>query len=869
MSARRTSPSLPLAALAALALVAPHPARAAANLVRVPQDAPTLEVAISRVTDGGAIELAGGTYASPPNGFAIKNLGKAFTVRAAAGAAVVLDGGGTRQVVRFENSNRNRGRRVTFERLTFRGGYSEDANEGGAVTISRADAFFRQVIFVDNRTGGLHGGGAMKVLEGSEATCIDCSFRNNSTRLRGGAMVVRNSAVTLLRGEMVGNRTNLPGHDPHSFGGAIMVLDGTLRTTGTRFESNEAGWVGGAIYAIGSWGQGASLTIADASFITNQALPDACCAIADPTGGGAIHVEDATTLRIHRSSFVRNRADIGAAVDGFRALVEVHGSVFQQNGLPAGHRGGAGGAIAIMSTDSADDSTAGGAVNRPPGRLVVTRSLLQGIGQLDGAPWRGGCILAAGDGPRVYGGGSVPIAGTLAENRATVEIRGSVLADCDAGLDNAGNAGYGGGIYGELVEVAMEDSMVLDSDARGSGSGGGAIGLRQQSHARLVRTTFARNTAAISGGTLWSDTSPIEQTDVRFLGNASGAREGRLVAVPAPSSVGSNPTAPTNSALGYAWTGGSAHVNGFGLGQRAGLLEVGPGDFTIVVDGNSSGAARAAGTCTAGPFLCMNGNRFRAETSFVVDGVRRTAQAVSLTGDTGAFWFFDAANVELIVKELDGRGVNGHFWTFFGALTNLEHTLTIYDTVTGAVRVYQNPAGKFASAGDTSAFVGSGSSASGAVVAASGDGMEAIDLNSFVSDDASDSSDDTAVVELPATAPAATCTPNATSLCLSNSRVRVEVTWRDFAGNTGVGHAVALSGDAGYFWFASSSNVEVVTKVLDARGVNGQYWFFYGALSNVEYTLTITDVATGRKKSYTNPINKFGSLGDTSALPAS
>jgi len=575
-----------------------------------------------------------------------------------------------------------------------------------------------------------------------------------------------------------------------------------------------------------------------------------------------VHVEDQTTLRIHRSAFVRNRADIGAAVDGFRASVEVYGSVFQQNGLPAGHRGGAGGAIAVMSTDSADDSTGGGAINRPPGRLVVTRSLLQGVGGLDGAPWRGGCILAAGDGPRVYGGGSVPQAGTVAENRVTVEIRGSVLSDCDAGLDNAGNAGFGGGLYGELAEVLIEDSMVIDSDARGNGSGGGAIGLRQQSHARLVRTSFARDTAAISGGTLWSDTSPIEQSDVRFLGNSNGVREGRLVAVPAASSVGAAPTSPTASALGYAWTGGGANVNGFGLGQRSGLLEVGPGDYNLTVDGGGSAAAKAAGTCTAGPFLCMNGNRFRAEVSFVVDGVRRTAQAVSLTGDTGAFWFFDPANVELIVKELDGRGINDHFWTFFGALTNLEHTLTITDTATGVVRVYENPAGKFASAGDTSSFsaASSASSTAGASTAAALAAHEAFAPAAF---------DDAAVSDLPAVAPAISCTATAASLCLSSSRIRVEVTWRDFAGHTGVGHAVALSGDTGYFWFSSAANVEVVTKVLDARGVNGQYWFFYGALSNVEYTLTITDVATGRRKSYTNPLNKFGSLGDTAALPAS
>src|SRR5262245_11369155 len=203
MSTRRIALLLPLAAGAAIALLTPTSARAAgAALVRVPQDAPTLDVALGRVADGGTVELAAGTYPSPPNGFAIRNAGKGFTVRAAAGAAVVLDGGGSRTILRLLNSNRTRGKRVTFERLTFRGGYNEGANEGGAVTISKADALFRQVSFVDNHTGGTAGGGAVEVLEGSEATFVDCSFRGNSARQRGGALEVRSSTVTLLRGEM-------------------------------------------------------------------------------------------------------------------------------------------------------------------------------------------------------------------------------------------------------------------------------------------------------------------------------------------------------------------------------------------------------------------------------------------------------------------------------------------------------------------------------------------------------------------------------------------------------------------------------------------------------------------------------------------
>ena len=33
---------------------------------------------------------------------------------------------------------------------------------------------------------------------------------------------------------------------------------------------------------------------------------------------------------------------------------------------------------------------------------------------------------------------------------------------------------------------------------------------------------------------------------------------------------------------------------------------------------------------------------------------------------TGTFWFFNPANVELIVKALDGSTVNGNFWVFYG-----------------------------------------------------------------------------------------------------------------------------------------------------------------------------------------------------------
>jgi hypothetical protein len=104
--------------------------------------------------------------------------------------------------------------------------------------------------------------------------------------------------------------------------------------------------------------------------------------------------------------------------------------------------------------------------------------------------------------------------------------------------------------------------------------------------------------------------------------------------------------------------------------------------------------------------LCLRDGRFRVEVTWRVPatGQSGTGNPIPRTGDTGVFWFFDPANYELLVKVLDGRGTNGHFWVFYGSLTDVEFDLTITDTQTGKQRTYHNPAGTMASRSDTEAF---------------------------------------------------------------------------------------------------------------------------------------------------------------------
>jgi hypothetical protein len=53
---------------------------------------------------------------------------------------------------------------------------------------------------------------------------------------------------------------------------------------------------------------------------------------------------------------------------------------------------------------------------------------------------------------------------------------------------------------------------------------------------------------------------------------------------------------------------------------------------------------------------------------------------------------------------LDGRGVNGRFWFFYGALSDVEYQITVTDTVTGAARTYQNQSGNLCGGADIEAL---------------------------------------------------------------------------------------------------------------------------------------------------------------------
>ncbi|MEO8430525.1 MAG: PKD domain-containing protein [Acidobacteriota bacterium] len=506
---------------------------------------------------------------------------------------------------------------------------------------------------------------------------------------------------------------------------------------------------------------------------------------------------------------------------------------------------------------------------------------------------------------------------------------------------------------------------------------------------------------------------------------------------------------------------------------------------------------------TSGTTLCLNANRFRATVDWAVpdQGKSGAGSAVALTGDTGYYWFFSPTNIELVLKVVDGRTFNGNYWVFYGALSNVEYTITIKDTTTGTVKTYHNPSGTTASLADVNAFpspatptskVAEATSAaitvvctpstvaigqqfscqaspantyswdfgedfpprfqpgpnpnthsyghagtvrvsaspnggaevgSTTVVVTAGSGGVAANISgpstatvgtavaytgsvtggtgpySYAWNceyDASTPSFTAGVAENPCTFSAAgsrtvalrvtdsatptpatavatkvvsisppagpglpsaaftlegatlnpltgkyeteigrtvrftatelnaaswgwvfgdgtigggaapearsvthayaaggnfagqllvqgdgthtvnlnigsipisvlACGADAQTLCLNNGRFKVKVDWRSDSGS-GAATAVPVTTDTGEFWFLSANNIELLIKVVDGSAFNGHFWVFYGALSNFEYTITVTDTTTGAVKTYHNPLGTTASLADVDAF---
>ena len=498
-----------------------HTALGASALVRVPADKPTLQDAIAEVTDGGVIEMAGGTYTAPDGAFTVLDYGKGFTIRAAVGALVTLSGGGSTDIIRIANSTGRVPHTIGFERLRFVSGVSNNNFLGGALTIVRNNAIFTGCIFENNAANPTTSGGGAIWFESATASFFQCTFTNNSSPNYGGAIAMTSSRTFFRECTFTGNRTDVANHKQTAIGGAIFNSDSSIHADNCRFENNRAGLGGGAIYAGGHWKNPlavptAELIVNNSLFLNNAAANNPSVNINSAPLGGAVALEDQADGKFANTRFIENFALQGGAISSYRANTDIDRCVFLRNHADGNKIGESlGGAIVALSADNIDPSSDYGTTNRRSSILNIRDTLFRGDGTSKNA-LQGGAIFTSGDLNAAYGLNGVKQNSQL-ENRAFLSL--TRVAFADLVTTNIGSIpGSAGAIGGAFTKMVMDESIIENCSTTDLG---GAIEFVQASLATIQNSIIAACRAGSLGGALAMFGGTLDLHDSSVVENAS------------------------------------------------------------------------------------------------------------------------------------------------------------------------------------------------------------------------------------------------------------------------------------------------------------------------------------------------------------
>jgi CSLREA domain-containing protein len=363
--------------------------------------------------------------------------------------------------------------------------------------------------------------------------------------------------------------------------------------------------------------------------------------------------------------------------------------------------------------------------------------------------------------------GRSPGAGGAIRNSGDLTLLRTILTG-NASVAGAAGAGLGGAIVtdGHDASLTLRDSTIANNTAQSAGGGiaaggdltltnvtisgnrstadfGGGLYLFSDIRATANNISVVGNTASLKGGGLFVENSAFIGISPRITNslffNPGGADPDCSGAIDSAYNLISNnigcfgPSAANHDKVGtpaspiLARTGALANYGGPTptIQLLAGSPAIDAGNPATPGAGNGAceatdqrGVRRPGGaTCDIGAFevtaecvaggntLCLGGGRFRVTANWQTSTATGSGTAVTLTPDSGYFWFFDPGNVEVVVKVLNGCGVNSRYWLFAAGLTNVRVDLTVTDTRTGQTKTYNNPLGRtFVSVLDTNAF---------------------------------------------------------------------------------------------------------------------------------------------------------------------
>jgi photosystem II stability/assembly factor-like uncharacterized protein len=233
--------------------------------------------------------------------------------------------------------------------------------------------------------------------------------------------------------------------------------------------------------------------------------------------------------------------------------------------------------------------------------------------------------------------------------------------------------------------------------------------------------------------------------------------------------------------------------------------------------------------------LCLIGAKYQVSvTARDRAGTPIKGRAITEGDSFGYFSFPDVTGdpdfPEVFLKMVNASGApapyGGHDWVFHSSLTDLDYTVTVLETETGRIRTYDAADSEPLTCGraDASAFERDCAAAAESFAAS-----------------------------MP---PAGIGAASGAELSLLNGRFRATLRATDpRTGRTADGTALAKGDRFGYFSLPSftgdPSFPEVFVKMADATAQPGGYfWVFHTGLTDLDYTLTVTDQVTGAVRTY-------------------
>ena len=376
---------------------------------------------------------------------------------------------------------------LTVEGSTYQGGDSVGF-QVSEVTYAR----IQQTSFITIR-------GSAIAITGSTVTVENCDFIGNGHTLRhGGAIVITQSrTLTVINSKFIGNSAGVEG-------GGIYSMSSRVDIRGCNFTRNVASELGGAVSIQESGG-----SILYSNFMENTA--------GDPTNGGGTAGAvlnqaffDSTALEIHYSTFVNNAAggNGGAVFVRTRRHFDVTNSIFRNN-----------------------SAYRGGAIDLYKNHHVIILSVIN-------------CSFS--DNSAVL----KPVYSNPSPRGGAIQIRGGIR--CVGSNFTNNSAEYYGGVaymYDNSNDFYSEQCTFTNNSVSVR-SGGVIYGVRRETIALIIDSTFIRNSAPLCGvadmltitdgyhnnftaiSSLFSHNSATDNTsDVGGLGGIACVRNGSITAI--------------------------------------------------------------------------------------------------------------------------------------------------------------------------------------------------------------------------------------------------------------------------------------------------------------------------------------------------